>query len=324
MGEYNLHISIESDRKQIYILPSVARLHDGVGIVGYKFYKLKYSSEPSLIGKTIKEGLDYIVSKYVAHEGPDYDNNEKYKGIPWRKRSGVSLSILKDGRYSVTPTYVDHEIMAHSFLDSQYYPSDVSDEELGKGVLEALERSYAYSLRKEIAVYFSEKDGLLFVPMAINRTGFVLTDFCRCVKAPYNAGDIRSTLDEVLKFAMENPEDKRTNKERKENLPWREYTKYKSMHGFVKSHHCFEIHILPDGTHVFMPTLRWDSYDSQFIEYSDVKNTYSNGITDEELRAEIFETLEICELIYQKHDQNYHHEIFFAYVEQLAKERNRK
>ncbi|MBQ8780973.1 MAG: hypothetical protein IJZ72_04815 [Oscillospiraceae bacterium] len=324
MRDYYLHISIESDRKHIYILPSVPRLHDRVGITGYKFYKLKYSSDPSLIGKNIKEGLGYIVSKYVDHEGPDYDNNEKYKGIPWRKRSGVSLSIQKDGTYSVTPTYVDHEIMSHSYLDSQYYPSDVSDEELGKGVLEALERSYEYSLRKEIAVYFSEKEGLLFVPMALNRTGFVLTDFCRCVKAPYNAEEIRSALDEALKFAMENPEDKRTNKERKENLPWREYSKYKSMHGFVKTHYCFEIHILPDGTHIFMPTLRWDSYDSQFIEYSDVKKTYSGGITDEELKAEIFESLEICDLIYKKHDQNYHHEIFFAYVEQLGAERNRR
>ena len=320
----SLYISIESDRKQIYILPFVARLHDGVGIGGHKFYKLKYSSEPSLIGKTIKEGMDYIVSKHEAHEGPDYDNTEKYKGIPWRKRSGVSIIQKEDGTYSITPTYVDHEIMSHSYLDSQYYPSDVSDDELGKAVIEGLERSYNYSLRKEIAVYFSEKEGLLFVPMALNRTGFVLTDFCRCVKAPYNAEEIRSAIDDAVKFVDENPEDKRTNKERKANLPWREYSKYKSMHGFVKSHHCFEIHVLTDGTHIFIPTLRFDSFDSQFIEYDTVKKTYSGGITDAELKDEIFESLEICDLIYKKHKDNCHHDIFFAYIDKLAEERNRR
>lgn len=234
------------------------------------------------------------------------------------------LNKKADGTYSVTPNYVDHEIRACSFLDAKYYPADISDEELGKAVNEGLERAYNYSLRKEIAVYFSEKEGLLFVPMALNRTGFVLTDFCRCVRTPYNAEDIRSAINEAVKFVTENPEDKRTNKERKENLPWREYTKYKSLNGFVKSHHCIEIHILPDETYIFMPTLRLTVYGPKFIEYACVKNTYNGGITDKELKNEIFESLEISRLLYEKHEQNYHHDIFFAYAEQLAIERNRK
>ena len=82
-------------------------------------------------------------------------------------------------------------------------------------------------------------------------------------------------------------------------------------------------HSEKDGL-LFVPTPRWDSYDSRFIEYADVKKTYSGGITDEELKAEIFETLDICDLSYQKHDWNYHHDIFFAYIDQLAEERGRR
>ncbi len=322
MRDYPYNVYVESDRKQMYILPTVSRLHDGVGILGYVFHKLKYSSDPSLIGKKVKESFDYIDSKYANNE--DADMSEKYKGIPWKKRSMIVIVKAKDGTYSITPTYVDHEIMTCSYLDKQNYPADISDEELGNAVILGLERSYNYSLRKEIAVYYSEKEGLIFVPMAINRTGFVLTDFCRCVKTPYNAEDIRSAIDDAVKFVSENPEDKRTNKERKENLPWREYSKYKSLHGFVKTHHCIEIHILPDGTYIFMPTLRLTVYGPEFIEYDCVKKTYSNGITDKELKDEIFESLEISELLYKKHDENYHHDIFFAYAEQLALERNRK
>ena len=323
MRDYPYHVYVETDRKQMYVLPVVDRLHDGVGISGCIFYKLKYSDELSLIGKKVKESFDYIDSKYANNEDPDYTNNQ-HKSIPWKKRSMISITKRDDGTYSVTPTYVDHEIMSFSYLDSQYYPADISDEDFGKAVIEGIERSYNYSLRKEIAVYFSEKEGLLFVPMALNRTGFVLTDFCRCVKAPYNAEDIRSAIDDAVKFVDENPEDKRTNKERKENLPWREYSKYKSMHGFVKSHHCFEIHVLTDGTHIFIPTLRFDNFDSQFIEYDTVKKTYNGGITNDELKAEIFESLEICDLIYKKHKENCHHEIFFAYIDTLAEEHNRR
>lgn len=323
MRDYPYYVYVETDRKQMFILPAVARVHDGIESFGYIFYKLKYSDEISLIGKKVKDGFDYITSKYANNEYADMSG--KYKGIPWKKLSKIMIKKDKDGTLTVTPTYIDHEIMSCSYLDSKHYPSDISDEELGKAVIEGLERSYNYSLRKELAVYFSEKEGLLFVPMALNRTGFVLTDFCRCVKAPYNIEDIRSAIDDAVKYVTENPEDKRTNKERKENLPWREYSKYKSMHGFVKTHYCFEMHILTDGTHIFIPTLRFDKFDSKFVLYDDfLKKTYSGGITDEELKHEIFESLEICDLIYKKHDQNYHHDIFFAYVKQLAIERNRK
>ena len=323
MRDYPLSVYIQTDRKKMYILPSVGRLHDGVECYGYVFHKLNYSAELSLIGQKVREGFDYILSKYENNE--DYEHtNDQHKDIPWKKRSMIIISKKKDGTYSVTPTYIDHEIMSCSYLDKQSYPDGISDEELGKAVIDGLERAYDYSLRKEIAVYFSENEGLLFVPMALNRTGFVLTDFCCCVKAPYNAEDIRSAIDEAFKYAAENPEDKRSAKERKENLPWREYSKYKSMHGFVKSHHCFEIHILPDKTHVFIPTLRFDKFDSQFIQYDNLRKIYRGGITDEELKAEVFESVEICDLIYKKNCQNCHHDIFFDYIDQLAKERDRR
>lgn len=51
MRDYPYHVDIESDRKQMVILPLVARLHDLTGKFGYVFHKLKYSSEPSIIGK---------------------------------------------------------------------------------------------------------------------------------------------------------------------------------------------------------------------------------------------------------------------------------
>lgn len=146
MRDYPYNVYVESDRKQMHILPSVSRLHDGVGILGYVFHKLKYSSDPSLIGKKVKESFDYIDSKYANNE--DADMSEKYKGIPWKKRSMIVIVKAKDGTYSITPTYVDHEIMSCSYLDKQNYPADISDEELGKAVILGLERSYNYSLRK--------------------------------------------------------------------------------------------------------------------------------------------------------------------------------
>lgn len=136
------------------------------------FYKLKYSTDPLLIGKKVKESFDYIGYKYANNE--DADMSEKYKGIPWKKRSGVHITKKKD------------------------------------------------------------------------------------------------------------------------------------------------------GTYIFIPTLRLTVYGPEFIEYDCVKKTYSNGITDKELKDEIFESLVISELLYKKHDENYHHDIFFAYAEQLALERNRK
>ena len=40
MRDYPYHVYVESDRKHMYILPSVSRLHDDVGIIGYVFISL--------------------------------------------------------------------------------------------------------------------------------------------------------------------------------------------------------------------------------------------------------------------------------------------
>lgn len=309
---YPSSVYVESDRKQMYV-----RYFGGDDIC--IAYKLKYSAEPSIVGKRVKECLDNI-------DNTDLVQSDSYKSIPWKKRLTVIVSKENDGMYTITSTYVDHEIMTYSYIEREKYPSDVSDEELGKGVISALEYCYNYMLRKELAVYYSDQEGLLFVPMLISRTGYVTGDFCCCVKAPYNADDIRFAIDNVVSFISDNPEDKRTNKERKADLPWREYSKYKSMHGFVKTHYSIELHILTDGTYVFLPTLKFDKYDSQYVVYDCLKKTYNTPITNDDLKEEIFESLKISELIYKKsleEDKTVHHDIFFGYVKQLVQERNR-
>ena len=322
MRDYPLRLSIECDRKYIYIHPIIGYIN-GPGRVEGPHIKLKYTCETSALGEAIIDSLLYIKKKYENGEEPDCSKN--YRSISWRKRASLSVVQDREGHFHMIPQYTDHEIMTTSNIEYKYCPAECSLDVLGETAFACIHRSFDYAMRKEIAVYYSEKEGLLFVPMAVNRTGYVLADFCICVKKPYQPEKINEALNTVKTFLENNPEDTRTNKERKDNLPWRAYTQYKSMHAFVKHHHCIQIHILVDGSLEFIPNLRMDGYDSCFVPYEVLKSVLVENITSAEITEELWRTLEVCELIYEKSmepDSSCHNDIFFQYVNELKKQRN--
>ena len=322
MRDYPLQLSIESDGKNIYIHPVVESIH-GSGCIEGTYMKLKYSCSSSELGECIKNSFLYIKKKYENGEEPD--QSKEYKSISWKKRAAFLASQNSNGHIKMIPEYTDHLIMTNSSIEHLYCLAERSVDALGNAAFDCLQKSFDYAKRKEIAVYYSDEDGLLFVPMAVNRTGYVLADFCVCVKKPYSPEEVCDALNIVQKFLEMNSEDNRTNKERKNNLPWREYSKYKSMHGFVKKHHCIQIHILVNGNIEFIPNLRIDSYDSCFVPYEHLKSVIVYNRYSEEITQELWKTFEVCDLMYKKSrepDTSCHNDIFFEYVNELRKQRN--
>ncbi len=296
MRDYPLQIYILSDKKALIIQPVVGRKSDGIGISGYFSGNLKYSCSDEEFGKSIFNGFDYIAGKYENDEDID-EPDEKVKAIPWTKRGMVSILKYKNGAYELFLEYVNHEAKTTETAATRKLPADISAEEMGRKVKAAFEFVFDYAQRQEICVYHSEKEGLFFVPCAVGKTGYVLADFCVRVEEPYSPKEIRAAAEKAFGYAAENPKDKRTVKERKQNLPWRELSKYKSFHGFVKSHHCIEMHRLTDGRFVFLPTLRFDRYDSCYVVYVKIQTVKSGGISDEEFKDEIFAVLDRSRLI---------------------------
>ena len=314
-------MDIISDKKDIYIRPVVQRKHDGVGKTGYVSAKLKYSCDFSELGNKILEGFDYILSKY-DNDGDIDENNEK-KSISWQKRARISICKEESGQYRISSCYVNHEIMTYGKIEEHTYPSDVSAEQLGKAAKSAFEVSFDYALRQEIAVYYSDNEGLLFIPMARNKTVYVPADYCELVSKPFKPGDVAKTVRSVFDYAAENPCDKRTKKERQASLPWRNYSKYKSIHGFIKTHHSIEMHRLTNGSIVFLPKLRFDGYYSHYREYDAIKTIRNGNITDSELTDEIFSTLERSRLITQKSEEtDGDYNAFCIYLNEIKKQTN--
>ncbi|MDE6591725.1 MAG: hypothetical protein K2K57_01495 [Oscillospiraceae bacterium] len=323
MRDYPLQIYISSDKKSIIIQPVVGRISDGIGISGYFSGKFRYSCSDEELGKSIFNGFDYIIGKYENVEDIDKPG-EKVKGIPWTKRGMLCILKYKDGPYKLFLEYVNHEVMTTSTATTRELPANISAEEMGREVKSAFDFVFDYALRQEIYVYHSEKEGLFFVPCAVGKTGYVLADFCVRVEEPYSPKEIRAAAEKVFAYAAENPKDKRTSKERKQNLPWREFSKYKSFHGFVKSNHCVEMHRLTDGSYVFIPTLRMFTYGSEFVEYVEIQTVKSGGISDEEFKDEIFAALDRSRLITEKCEEyrdmriDPKNERFFEYVSSIA------
>lgn len=302
MRDYPLQIYISGDKKTIIIHPFVDRKNDGIGIARYVSKKLKYSCSDAELGKSIFDGFDYIIGKYEKDEDID-EPEEKVKSIPWTKRGTLKILKYKDGTYELYLEYVNHQVMTTETAATRRLPADITAEEMGRELKAAFEFVFDYALRQEICVFHSEKEGLLFVPCAVGTTGYVLADFCVNAAEPYSPKEIRDAAEKAFGYAAENPKDKRTSKERKQNLPWREFSKYKSFHGFVKAHHCIEMHRLTDGRLVFIPNLRFDSYDSQYVDYVVIQTVKSGGISDEELKDEIFTVLERSRLITEKSEE---------------------
>lgn len=320
MRDYPLDVFIQSDQKNIYAVPVVCRKHDGIGKFGYISGKLKTSCSDDELGKMVLDSFDYILGKYENDEDVDEPNG---KGIPWTKRGEIQVQKEKSGEYRFFLHYVNHEIMTSETLGERHYPADITREELGKEIRSALKTVFDYGKRQEISVFHSDKEGLFFVPNAIGTTGYVLADYCVRVLSPYSCGDIRAAACNAFDYAAANPNDKRTKKERKENLPWREFSKYKSFHGFVKSHHCVEMHRLPDGSFVFLPTLRSEIYGCEFVEVIELQNVKKADISDSEFKDELFANFERCRLIYEKHEETLkatygRYEEFNDYVRSLS------
>lgn len=321
MRKYPVQFYIFSDKKNFYCRPCVLG-KNGAGIVNYDFAKPKYSCASAELGQTVFDGFDFIVNEYSVNEP------ENSTSIPWKRRGEVLVMKYENGEYRIIPEYVNHEIMTTESIEVRRYPSGITAGEMGEAVKSAMECAFDYALRQEIDVYYSDKEGLLFVPMAISRTGYVLADYCRFVPKPYSAEEVRRAVEDVFNYAKENPEDKRTNKERKENLPWREYSKYKSMHGFIKAHNSIEMHRLTDGSYVFIPKLRLCGYDTCYVNYENIETLRNAGITDSEMKEEIFAALERSRLMTEKHDETFrqpdHNELFFSYCNALKKDTNNK
>lgn len=317
MRGYPLDIRVLSDKKSINIQPYVTRKNGGLGQACNIDSKLKYSCSNAELGKSVFDGFDYIIGKYERDEDID-EQNEKLKSIPWTKRGTVFMSKDKDGNYTLEFCYVNHVVMTTETVISKKLTSNITAEEMGREVKSAFEFVFDYALRQEICVFYSEKEGLYFVPCAMGTTGYVYADFCIKVDEPYSPKEIRAAAEKAFDYATENPKDKRTIKERKQNLPWREFSKYKSLNSFVKSHRCIEMHRLTDGRLVFIPSESLYNYDSDYVNYECLQTVKNGDISDKELKDEIFDTLERSRLINEKSEEYNDYKRFVEYVKSIA------
>lgn len=321
MRGYPLHVWIDSDKKVYNIRPEVERKPGGPGCFGYVTAKPKYTCTPLELGTAVFDAFDYILNKYEKDEDPDIQNENKKTS--WKKRGDITVCKYENGTYHITLRYVDHEIMTTEDYETRYYPADITAEEFGKELKKTFDDVFEYAKRQEIAVFYSEKEGLLFVPFVIAKTGYVYADYCKAVEAPYAPEKIREALNDVFNYVTEHPEDTRTNKERKEQLPWRNVSKYKSMHGFVKSHYGIQLHHIPNGQYEFISCLSFSVFDSSFVTYS-IKMTCEDTLSDEELKKEIFDALERSRLITDKNREKGNSAEFWHLVNEVKAQTNCK
>lgn len=321
MRTYPYMLLIQSDGKSIFIHPEIGCLNGGGRIEG-EYHKLKYHCTAAALGEAISDTFSHIKKKYENNEEPDF--SKKYHAVPWRKRASMSMLQYQDGCMLMLPKYTDHEIMTTSSIAHHWYSAALSVDDIGTAVLDCLQKSFDYAKRNEIAIYYRNNGEMLFVPMAVNRTGYVTADYCVRVENPDSEDEITEAIRAVLAYLAEHPEDARTNKERKNNPPWREHTHYKSQHGFVSHYHCVQLHVLTDGRMEFIPNLRSKVF-SSFVPYDELKSVVPASAAPAKIAEELRKSFEVCEWMLQKSeepDPSCHHDLFFAYVNELRAQRN--
>lgn len=299
---FPLDIMVSFDKKTYKIQPYVSPLLEngsraGFGKLDDVTAKIKYNSDEELLGNAVLEAFEYILRKYEQNENVDLSA----KKPSWKNNEFIGISREKDGSYYFSLHYKDLVQGGFKCIERRRFPSDITSVQLGREIIDAFKLIFIYAERLEISLYYSEKEGIKIIPMTVCKQGnYVSADYCESLTKPFEAYELRRALERAFGFARACPEDNRSKKERRENPPWRQYSRYKSWYGFSQDNHYIEIFLLPDGSYVFLPSLRSGYYDNclgYYVVYEWYKTVLNKTADDNRIRDAVLETFKLSEKI---------------------------
>lgn len=271
-------ISIKSDGKSYVVIPFV-KLINGASGADENAAKLKITASDAELGRAVIKTFDYIKEKHKKGEFCT-----AIKNFPsWKKYEDVTIHLYDDGKTVLELDYKDEPYYSYQLIENREF-HDITPEQLGAEIKKAYELVFSYANRQQAILFLSEKEGLKIAAMAQNNRGeFVIADYCERINPPYDSSTVCQTLNSVFEWAKNNPLDKRSSKERKDNPPWREFTRFKSWRGFCCDN--MSIYVLrPDnGSLVFVPSRRSTSCGSSFAHYSVHQTTLHAGASADEV-----------------------------------------
>lgn len=271
-------VTIKSDGKGYIVIPFVKLINGAHGADG-NAVKLKITASDTQLGEAVMKSFDYIKEK---HEKGGFCND--MKNFPsWKKYEDVIVRFYEDGKIILELDYKDEPYYSYQLIENREFHG-ITPEQLGTEIKKAYELVFSFARRQQAILFLSEKEGLKIAAMAQNSRGeFVTADYCERINPPYDSSSVCKTLNSVFEWAESNPIDKRSAKERKDNPPWREFTRFKSWRGFCCDN--MSIYVLrPDnGSLVFVPSRRFTSCESSFAHYSIHQATLRAGASDDEV-----------------------------------------
>ena len=271
-------VTIKSDGKSYIVIPFV-KLINGAHGADENAVKLKITASDTQLGEAVMKSFDYIKEKHEKG-GVCAD----MKNFPsWKKYEDVIVRFYEDGKIILELDYKDEPYYSYQLIENREFHG-ITPEQLGTEIKKAYELVFSFARRQQAILFLSEKEGLKIAAMAQNSRGeFVTADYCERINPPYDSSSVCKTLNSVFEWAENNPTDKRSAKERKDNPPWREFTRFKSWRGFCCDN--MSIYVLrPDnGSLVFVPSRRFTSCGSGFAHYSIHQATLRAGASDDEV-----------------------------------------
>lgn len=283
-----IEIVVYRDKKNYIIKPYSRRIENGILVACRTFSKLKRDCVIEKLGQEVLACVDYA-KQYPTHRFEE----EKQDYVSWKNTEKVSIKKHIDGSYSISAQYRDMRCNMWDIADVIKLPIGTNSQQLGEALVNGFERCDIYAGRAQFMMYLSEKEGLKIVAMAISKQGnYVMSDYCEHIILPYDSEKVKAAIDRVVEYAKHNPTDKRSDKERKANQPWRPYSRFKSWHGFVKDNHAIEVMVLSDGNYVISPTMRFDEYDSNYVSYPGFSTVLKVTEGNNKLFRRIFKSLE--------------------------------
>ncbi len=271
-------VTIKSDGKSYIVIPFV-KLINGAHGADENAVKLKITASTAQLGEAVMKSFDYIKEK---HEKGEFCT--QMKNFPsWKKYEDIIVHFFEDGKITLELDYKDEPYYSYQLIENREF-HDMTPEQLGAEIKNAYELVFSFAHRQQAILFLSEKEGLKIAAMAQNSRGeFVIANYCERINPPYDSSTVCQTLNSVFEWAKNNPLDKRSSKERKDNPPWREFTRFKSWRGFCCDN--MSIYVLrPDnGSLVFVPSRRFTSCGSDFAHYSVYQTTLRAGASDDKV-----------------------------------------
>ncbi len=268
-------VTIKSDGKSYIVIPFVKCIN-GIHAADENTIKLKITDSAEKLGEAVMKSFDYIKEKHTKGE-----LCTEMKNFPsWKKYEDITVHLYDDGKIVLGLDYKDEPYYSYQQIETRAFYG-IIPEQLGDEIKSAYELVFSFAHRQQAILFLSEKEGLKIAAMAQNSRGeFVTADYCERIDPPYDSSAVCRVLNRVFEWAKYNPIDKRSSKERRDNPPWREFTRFKSWRGFRSDN--LSIYVLrPDnGSLVFVPSRRCTS---DFAHYSEHQITLHAGSSDDEI-----------------------------------------